>query len=54
MAGEVAQNILLVRDAVARYILSLSPDLPDDLDDVIEVTLGVNPARKGEAYELER
>ena len=52
VGGEVAQKWRLVGEAQAADLVALVPDFEDDLDDVVDVALGIGAAGDGKADEI--
>ena len=50
----MAQVLGLEGNAVAGDLLTFLPHLLDDLDEIVEVALGVDPAREGLSHQFER
>ena len=48
----MAEEWRFVGEAEAPDLLAIVPDLGDDLDDVVDVALGVGAARDGEADQI--
>src|SRR5450631_2578559 len=51
---EVSQGRGFVHDAVAPELTGMSCDVLTDLDDVVDVALGVGPARDGQPHQVKR
>ncbi len=53
MTGKMPQQFGLFDDLVTSDSIAVPPDLFDDLDQVIEMALGVDPAREGQTDQFQ-